>query len=90
MQDKTTKWLLGAIALGLFLNAGAVLYQAVVPVAHAGETGEVYIKGGKLDVKVTDGDMEITGKVTAKQDTYEKLDVVVHPGGTIDVCNKCD
>ena len=89
-MDKTTKWLLGAIAMGLFLNAGAVLYQAVVPVAHAGETSDVYIKGGKLDVKVTDGDLEVTGKVTAKQDTYEKLDVVVHPGGTIDVCNNCN
>ena len=88
-MDKTTKWLLGAIAMGLFLNAGAVLYQAVVPVAHAGETSDVYIKGGKLDVKVTDGDLEVTGKVTAKQDTFEKLDVVVHPGGTIDVCNSC-
>ena len=90
MQDKTMKWLLGAIALGLFLNAGAILYQAVVPVAHAGETSDVYIKGGKLDVKVTDGDLEVSGKVTAKQDSFDKIDVTVYPGSTLDVCNKSD
>ncbi len=89
MQDKTTKWLLGAIALGLFLNAGAILYQAVVPAAHAAETSDVYIKGGKLDVKVTDGDVEVSGKITTKQDSFDKIDVTVFGGETLDVCNKC-
>lgn len=89
MQDRTSKWLLGAIALGLFLNAGAMLYQSFVPKAHAGEVREVYVKGGKLDVKITDGDLEVSGKVTAKQDSFDKIDVTVYKGDTLDVCDKC-
>lgn len=90
MQDRTMKMLLGAIALGLFLNAGALLYQSFVPPAYAAEDHEVYVKGGKLDVRITDGDVEVSGKVTAKQDSFDKIDVTVFKGDTLDVCDKCD
>lgn len=90
MQDRTTKILLGAIALGLFLNAGAMLYQSLVPPAYAAAEGEVYVKGGKLDVRITDGDVEVTGKVTAKQDSFDKIGVTLYKGDTLEVCDKCD
>lgn len=89
MQDRTIKILLGAIALGLFLNAGALVYQGVVTPAYAASEGEVYVKGGKLDVRITDGDLEVKGKITAKQDSFDKIGVTVYKGDTLDVCDKC-
>ena len=90
MHDRTVKILLGAIALGLFLNAGAMWYQSLVPPAYAAEDHEVYVKGGKLDVKITDGDVEVKGRITAKQDSFDKIDVTVFKGDTLDVCDKCN
>ena len=89
MQDRTVKILMGAIALGLFLNAGALLYQSVVTPAYAADN-EVYIKGGKLDVEITDGEVEVKGRVTAKQDSFDKIDVTVYKGDTLDICDKCN
>ena len=47
-MDKTTKIILAAVALGLWLNAGVALFKPT-PVIAQGGIIDVHVVGGRLD-----------------------------------------
>ena len=49
MNDKMIKFLLLLIAIGLFLNAGAMFYNSLVTPAYAADS-RVYLDGGSIKV----------------------------------------
>lgn len=86
MTDRVTKWLLLLIAIGLFLNAGAMFYRALTPVAYA--SGErMYIEGGNIKVTLDrpvelridrDLPVKVSGAVKLENTgTYDTINVKV-------------
>ena len=53
MNDKMTKFLLLLIAIGLFLNAAALLTNTLTTPAYAADS-RMYIEGGKLEITIAD------------------------------------
>lgn len=60
-MDKTTKIILAAIALGLWLNAGAALLKPTPVFAQSGGPIDVHIVGGRLDYET-----DVSGGPTLK------------------------